>query len=115
MGFRFRKFFDDILPERYNESLKQKKMLIENNWVFYDDKFWIDSYLFFIRFNELLREFTNNQTKIYFKKKIGIQDPVKYLVEIRNKLDKNNKTRNDLIDRNLITLEEIHKIENTVL
>jgi hypothetical protein len=110
-----RSFFDDLLPKRYNGSLKDKKLLLENNWVFYDDNFWINSFKFFIEFNSLLTNFINSQTKVYFEKKIGISDPVKHLVTIRNELDKNNITRDELIKRNYLTLENIKNIENTQL
>lgn len=110
-----RLFFDDILPKRYNGSLEHKKILLENNWIYYDDNFWIRSYIFFTEYNSILTDFINVQTQVYFEKKIGISDPVKHLVNIRNQLDKNNETRNELIKRNIYTLDYIKKTENTKL
>ena len=105
-------FINDLIPN-FNKSKKEVSILLNNNWVYFDDKFWIDSYKFFTDYNKILSDLINEQTNIYFKQNLNINNPIKHLLKIRNLLDPKNKIRNSLISEHILPKEFIENVEKT--
>ena len=102
--------FSDLLKDTYVNTPKQNTILLSNSWLFFNDEFWANSYTFFKEYNNLLLELINEQTFDYFKKNIKVNNPYKYLMDIRNKLDPNNKIKNKLIQDGRIDTDKTDKL-----